>query len=80
MWTLDARINARGFHIDRALAEAAQRIARSEQILIDGEIARLTNGTITTAGQVAKIAAFLRERGHSLENSDEAQRRQHPRK
>ena len=68
LWALDARINARGFHVDRALAEAAQRIARSEQILIDGEIAKLTNGTITTAGQVAKIAAFLRERGHSLES------------
>jgi DNA polymerase len=68
LWTLDAHINARGFHVDRALAEAAQRIARSEQILIDGEIAKLTNGTITTAGQVAKIQAFIRERGHPLKS------------
>ena len=36
--------------------------------MIDGEIAKLTNGTITTAGQVAKIQAFIRERGHPLES------------
>ena len=72
LWTLDARINARGFHVDRALAIAAQQIARSEQILINGEIAKLTNGAITTANQVAKIQAFIRERGHPLKSLDEA--------
>jgi DNA polymerase len=66
LWTVDARVNGRGFHIDRALAIAAQQIVRDEQTLIDGEIATLTKGTITTANQTAKITAFVRERGHDL--------------
>ena len=66
LWTLDARINGRGFHIDHGLAIAAQQIARSEQILIDNEIATITNGTITTANQVAKIVHFVQERGHTI--------------
>jgi DNA polymerase len=66
LWTLDARINARGFHIDRALAIAAQQIARDEQTSIDGKIAELTNGQITTANQTARITTFLRKHGHDL--------------
>ena len=55
LWTLDARINQRGFHIDRTLAEAARQLARKEQAHINATIAFLTDGTITTANQVEKI-------------------------
>jgi DNA polymerase bacteriophage-type len=68
LWRLDATINARGFHVDRALAEAARDLARKEQTAIDAEIAMLTNGAITTVNQVAKIADFVRERGHTLKS------------
>jgi Toprim domain-containing protein/CHC2-type zinc finger protein len=68
MWALDARINARGFHVDRALAIAAQQIVRTEQTSIDAEVATLTKGTVTTANQTARITAFVRERGHALLN------------
>ena len=59
-------INGRGFYVHVQLARAAQGIVCEEQIAIDTKIAELTNGTIATAGQVAKISEFVRERGHQL--------------
>jgi DNA polymerase bacteriophage-type len=66
LWVLDAKINARGFCVDVELAKAARELVRREQAAIDAEIATLTGGEITSAGQVAKIAEFVRERGHQL--------------
>ena len=66
LWTLDARINARGFHVDRVLAEAARELANKEQGAINNAVSMLTNGTITTANQVRRIQAFVNERGHAL--------------
>jgi DNA polymerase len=66
LWVLDAEINARGFCVDVELARAARELVRREQAAINAEIATLTGGEITTAGQVAKIAEFVRERGHQL--------------
>ncbi|HEX9321794.1 MAG TPA: hypothetical protein VF913_06695 [Xanthobacteraceae bacterium] len=65
LWALDATINARGFH-DVALARAAQDLVRQEQAAIDAEISVLTGGEITTANQVKKITAFVRDRGHQI--------------
>ena len=66
LWALDAEINQRGFCVDIELARAARELVRREQAAINAEIVTLTGGEITTAGQVAKIAAFVRERGHQL--------------
>jgi DNA polymerase len=66
LWARDAEINARGFRVDVELARAAQDIVHHEQAAIDAEIATLTDGAIATAGQVARISAFVRERGHQL--------------
>jgi DNA polymerase len=66
LWRLDAQINARGFHVDIELARAAQAIAGQTKTAINAEIALLTNGAITSAGQVTRIATFVRERGHQL--------------
>jgi DNA polymerase family A/CHC2 zinc finger len=68
LWTLDARINARGFHVDRALAEAARQIASKEQAAINGAVSSLTSGAITTADQVARILAFVQARGHTVQS------------
>jgi transposase-like protein len=38
LWSFDAQINARGFHVDRELAEAALRTARVAQQKIDAEL------------------------------------------
>ena len=66
LWTLDARINARGFHVDRVLAEAARELANKEQDAINNAVSILTDGAITTANQVGRIQAFVNERGHAL--------------
>jgi DNA polymerase bacteriophage-type len=66
LWQLDALINKRGFRIDFELAVAAQNIVREEQAAIDGEIAALTGGKVTSINQVGKIQALLRERGHGI--------------
>jgi DNA polymerase len=63
LWTLDAKINQRGFCIDRSLAEAAQRIARSAGPEIDAELAEITDGVITSVNQVAKLQAWLQQNG-----------------
>ena len=66
-FTLDAVINARGFHADVVLAQAARNIAHNEQLAINAEIADLTEGEINTVGQVEKIKAFVRQHGHKIE-------------
>ena len=66
LWELDATINARGFFVDRKLAEAAQEIARQERKAIDEEIAEITDGKITSINQIGKLQALLQERGHNV--------------
>jgi DNA polymerase len=67
LYQLDAIINARGFYTDIDLAKAACEVARIEQININAEIQALTNGEIGSVHQVAKIIAFVRRHGHTLE-------------
>jgi DNA polymerase len=63
LWQLDALINKRGFYVDRELAEAARKIVHEEQAAIDAEVTVVTAGKITSVNQVAKLQAFLLERG-----------------
>jgi CHC2 zinc finger/Toprim domain len=65
-WQLDQLINERGFQVDLRLARAAQAMARREQAALDAEVAAVTDGEILSVHQVAKIKAFVRERGHAL--------------
>jgi DNA polymerase bacteriophage-type len=66
LFTLDAAINQRGFHVDTTLAKAARSIAHNERITINAEIAALTEDEITSVDQVARILAFVRRHGHLL--------------
>jgi DNA polymerase len=66
LWALDGEINQRGFYVDVELAKAARELVCREQAAINAKIAALTGGEITTVGQVAKIAAFVRGHGHQL--------------
>jgi DNA polymerase len=66
LWELDATINARGFYIAIELAKVARELSQYERAAIDAEISTLTGGKITSAGQVARITAYVRERGHQL--------------
>ena len=68
LWELDQRINARGFHVDRALAEAAHKLTIEEQKAVNRAVAVLTDGKITTANQVLRIRTFVEDHGHQLKS------------
>jgi DNA polymerase len=63
VWQLDARINARGFYVDRELALAARKIAQAAAPEIDAEITEITGGTVTTINQLARLLAWLTTQG-----------------
>jgi Toprim domain-containing protein len=66
LWTLDAKINRRGFHVDLELALAAQKLVHAEQEAIDIELAERTDGRVTSVNQVAKLQAEIQGHGHKL--------------
>jgi DNA polymerase bacteriophage-type len=63
LWELDQIINQRGFYVDRAFAEAAREVARAVRPALDAELERITGGAVTRVGQVARLQAWIRERG-----------------
>src|SRR5262249_38179475 len=70
LWELSYKINARGFRVDRAFAEAARRIAQAAAPEIDHEIAELTSGAVSSINQIAKLMAWLQQHGCSTEKLD----------
>jgi DNA polymerase len=67
LWELSCRINERGFSVDRQFAEAARKIAQAAAPEIDKELAELTGGAVTSIAQVARLLAWLREQGCTLQ-------------
>jgi len=61
LWMLDARINARGFHVDRNFIVAARQIAQAAQPEIDAELAAITNGAVTAINQISRLQKWLQE-------------------
>src|SRR5262249_60737495 len=70
IWQLSHQINVRGFHIDRAFAEAARKIAEAAAPEIDQEIQGIAGGDVTSINQVAKMTAWLQDHGCSLKTLD----------
>jgi DNA polymerase len=70
IWQLSNKINTRGFHVDRAFAEAARRIAQAAAPEIDAEIAEITAGDVTSINQVARLTAWLQDHGCALQSLD----------
>jgi DNA polymerase bacteriophage-type len=68
LWELSSRINMRGFHVDRAFAQAARKILETAAPEIDAEITEITKGAVTTISQVARLLSWLREQGCDLDN------------
>ena len=60
VWLLSNRINERGFHVDRALAQAALKIAEAAGPEIDAELARITDGAVKTVNQIKKMKDWLK--------------------
>jgi DNA polymerase len=70
IWELSNRINARGFCVDRAFAEAARKVAEQAAPEIDQEVAEITGGDVTTINQVTKLTAWLQDHGCPLQKLD----------
>jgi DNA polymerase bacteriophage-type len=70
LWQLDVRINARGFHVDRELAEAARAIAQSAAPELEAELTYITNGAVTSINQVARLKAWLAEHNCPVDTLD----------
>jgi DNA polymerase len=68
IWRIDQRINMNGIPFDRTLVDAARELARWEAADVDGQIATLTQGRITSVSQVSRITEYVREQGHSLKS------------
>lgn len=58
IWQADQRINERGFRIDRPAVEAMVRMIQDLEVAAMAELAELTDGAVTTAGQLARIIHF----------------------
>ena len=61
IWQLDQAINDYGFFLDRALAEAAARIAADIKPRINDELSKITNGVIETFTQVPRITKWVQQ-------------------
>src|SRR5262249_8877140 len=72
LWQLDCIINARGFHFDRKLAEAARKIARALGPELNAELAQLTAGAVSSIHQVAKLKNWLAAQGCTTKALDKA--------
>jgi DNA polymerase bacteriophage-type len=70
IWQFDLRVNARGFYVDRALAEAARAVAQAAAPELDAELAYITNGTVTGVNQIAKLKIWLAEQGCVVDSLD----------
>ena len=67
---LSNRINDRGFHIDRAFATAARRIAQAAAPEIDLELATITDGAVTGINQVARMQSWLAQQNCIVKTLD----------
>jgi len=67
-WELSCAINERGFCVDRNFAGAARQIARAAIPEIDIELARITDGRVTGANQIARLQIWLQEQGCAIES------------
>lgn len=67
LWCLDAKINARGFAVDLALAEAAIGAVAAEQARLKTELSDLTDGAVSSPSKRDELLVhILMEYGVSL--------------
>jgi DNA polymerase bacteriophage-type len=70
IWELDARVNARGFHLDQQLAAAAKKLAAVAAPEIDAELAEVTSGAVTAVNQLARLQSWLQAQGCAVDSLD----------
>src|SRR5262245_61263975 len=70
IWRFDQLVNARGFHIDRKLAEAARAVAEAAAPELDAELTYITGGAVTGVNQIARLKKWLGEQGCVVDTLD----------
>ena len=72
IWHLDQEINFRGLQIDVGTAKQFLTIVESYREKLSRELVDLTNGAISSAGQVMALKTWLKEKGVSLPDLQKA--------
>src|SRR5262249_34224344 len=70
LWQFDLRVNARGFYVDRKLAEAARTVAEAAMPELNAELVYITNNVVRTINQVGKLKTWLAEQGCVVDSLD----------
>src|SRR5262249_8666137 len=65
---LDAVINDRGFYTDGALIDAAIHLGSAFEAEINAKLAAVTDGTLTSVSQAARILEWIQARGCSVKD------------
>lgn len=71
VWLLDQRINDRGITVDLEAARNAKKIVDEHYGKLNAELCELTGGAVTSATQVAKLIAWLKEQDVELSTQDD---------
>nr|WP_068432507.1 DNA polymerase [Magnetospirillum sp. XM-1]CUW38818.1 Putative Phage-like DNA polymerase\ len=70
IYLLDQKLNDRGVLVDMAAVKAASVVVEATAAKLNKELAKLTRHAVTSASQVAKMVAWLREQGVQAEKLD----------
>jgi len=68
VWQLDQRINDRGLKIDTESIADAGEVINQEAERCRKEVARVTNGAVSSATQRDQLLAWIREQGADIQN------------
>jgi DNA polymerase bacteriophage-type len=70
LWLLDQRMNHRGLRVDAAAVKAMQTVVDGEIARIGRSLAYLTDSHITSPTQTARLLAYLKAEGVSIDSLD----------
>jgi DNA polymerase bacteriophage-type len=70
VWLLSNKVNLRGFHVDRAFASAAHKIAEAAGSEIDAELTEITEGAVKKINQIKKMKDWLKAQGCETSSLD----------
>lgn len=73
LYWIDQLINDRGIRIDVKSARAALRIAERAKVILDREMAAVTNGAVTACSQVSKLVEWINAQGVPIPSAAKAE-------
>lgn len=66
VWALDQEINVRGLPVDLEAVENAAEILRQAGRVLNAELEEITQGAVTSSGEIAKILAWVKSHGEPM--------------